>query len=41
MLDCLAGAVSREEARRLLLLLHQPCGEYMPAVLLAMADRLK
>jgi len=41
MLDCLAGDLSREEGRRRLLQLHRPHGEYMPAVLLVLADRLQ
>ncbi len=41
MLDFLAGGLSREEARRRLLELHRPYGEYMPAVLLVLADRLE
>jgi hexosaminidase len=39
-LDCLSGDLSREEAARILQGLHRPCGEYMPAIILILLERL-
>lgn len=41
MLDHLAGSLSRADARARLLQQFRPHGEYMPAVLLVLADRLQ
>ncbi len=41
MLDYLAGSLVKADARSRLLQLFRPHGEYMPAVLLVLADRLK
>ena len=41
MLDYLAGSLVKTDARSRLLQLFRPHGEYMPAVLLVLADRLK
>ncbi|MBM4204991.1 MAG: hypothetical protein FJ194_12700 [Gammaproteobacteria bacterium] len=39
-LDCLSGDLSREEAVRMLKGLHRPYGEYMPAIILTLIERL-
>lgn len=39
-LDCLAGDLSKEEASQAIRNLYRPCGEYMPAIVLVLSERL-